>query len=50
MCRAIAPNTFVAAPNGKSTVVKGNVDDSELLIEAADTCPVAAILVAGAEH
>jgi ferredoxin len=50
MCRAIAPNTFVAGPNGKSTVTTENVDDSELLIEAADTCPVAAIHVASTEH
>jgi ferredoxin len=50
MCRAIAPNTFVAGPNGKSTVATENVDDSELLIEAADTCPVAAIHVASTEH
>jgi ferredoxin len=50
MCRAIAPNTFVAAPNGKSTVADENLDDAELLIEAADTCPVAAIQVASTEH
>jgi ferredoxin len=50
MCRAIAPNTFVAAPNGKSTVADENLDEVELLIEAADTCPVAAIQVASTEH
>jgi ferredoxin len=50
MCRAIARNTFVAGPNGKSTVATENVDDAELLIEAADTCPVAAIQVTSTEH
>jgi acyl-CoA synthetase (AMP-forming)/AMP-acid ligase II/ferredoxin len=47
MCRAIAPNTFVESPNGKSTVANPVSDDSELVIEAADTCPVAAIQVSG---
>jgi ferredoxin len=47
MCRAIAPNIFVATPNGKSTVARADSDDSELVIEAADTCPVAAIQVSG---
>jgi ferredoxin len=50
MCRAIAPNTFVAAPNGKSIVAKENLDDSDLVIEAADTCPVAAIQVLTTER
>jgi ferredoxin len=47
MCRAIAPHTFIASPNGKSTVADPVTDDRELLIEAADTCPVAAIQVVG---
>ena len=50
MCRAIAPNAFIASPNGKSMVANPVSDDSELLIEAADTCPVAAIEVAASEH
>jgi ferredoxin len=50
MCRAIAPNTFIASPNGKSTVADPVTDDSELLLEAADTCPVAAIQVVGGDH
>jgi ferredoxin len=50
MCRAIAPNTFIARPNGKSTVAHPVSEDSELLIEAADTCPVAAIEVTAGEH
>lgn len=50
MCRAIAPNTFIASPNGKSTVANPVTDDSELLIETADTCPVAAIEVTASEH
>jgi ferredoxin len=50
MCRAIAPNTFIATPNGKSTVADPVCDDSELVTEAADTCPVAAIEVATGEH
>ncbi|MBB3606532.1 ferredoxin [Mycolicibacterium sp. BK556] len=50
MCRAIAPNTFLASPNGKSTVADPVIDDRELLIEAADTCPVAAIQVLVGDH
>jgi ferredoxin len=50
VCRAIAPNTFIASPNGKSAVANSDSDDIELLIEAADTCPVAAIEMAGRKH
>ena len=49
MCRAIAPKAFIASPNGKSTVANPDSEDPELLIEAADTCPVAAIEVASRE-
>jgi ferredoxin len=50
MCRAIAPNAFFAGPNGKSVVTNPEAEDIELLIEAAETCPVAAIDVAGGEQ
>jgi ferredoxin len=46
MCRAIAPKAFAANPNGKSTVADPESEATELLIEAAETCPVAAIDVA----
>jgi ferredoxin len=50
MCRAIAPKAFIASPNGKSVVGNPEFEDSELLTEAADTCPVAAIEVSSSEH
>jgi ferredoxin len=43
MCRAIAPKTFIATANGKSIAQNVESEDPELLTEAADTCPVAAI-------
>jgi ferredoxin len=43
MCRAIAPKAFVAGPNGKAVVADAELEDDDVLQEAADTCPVAAI-------
>jgi ferredoxin len=49
-CVAIAPNAFALDENRQSTVVgEPGPDDADLVIEAAENCPVRAISVADAD-
>ena len=47
-CVNIAPNTFALDAENKSTVKNQGVDSDEILLQAAKTCPVSAILVTDA--
>ena len=44
-CSRIAPNTFALDTESKAVVKAQNADPDEKLMEAAKTCPVAAIIV-----
>ena len=45
VCTRIAPKTFQLDSENKSTVIAQGVDSDELLLEAAQTCPVSAIIL-----
>jgi ferredoxin len=45
MCRATAPKAFVADDGGQSVVADADAEGLETVLEAAASCPVAAILV-----
>lgn len=45
MCRATAPNVFVADDNEQSVVADPAADSLEKILEAAANCPVGAIFV-----
>jgi len=45
MCVATAPDVFELDDEGLSRVVDPNVDDEDLLLEAAEGCPVQAIIL-----
>lgn len=49
MCRALAPNVFVADENGLSVVADPTAEPLEKILEAAADCPVGAISVEDAE-
>ena len=44
-CAEIAPTVFVLDSNHKSVVIDADAVDRALLIEAAEACPCAAIVV-----
>ena len=49
MCEHFAPNTFELNEERQSAVKDPNGDDVEAVIEAAENCPVTAIMVEDAE-
>ena len=49
MCEAIAPKVFRLNENRQSDVVDPAADTAEKIVEAAENCPVSAILVEDAE-
>jgi ferredoxin len=49
MCEAFASNTFALNENRQSTVVNPAGDSEEMVLEAAENCPVSAITVVDAE-
>jgi ferredoxin len=49
MCRAIAPNAFVADAVGQSVAAHPAAEPLETILEAAASCPVEAISVEDAE-
>jgi ferredoxin len=49
MCIQVAPDAFRAGADGKSEVVPGSATGLELLIQAAENCPVSAIGVFDAD-
>jgi ferredoxin len=49
MCETFAPNTFRLNDNRQSEAVDPNGDSVEKILEAAENCPVSAILVEDAE-
>ena len=49
MCETIAPNVFRLNENRQSEAVNPEADTVEKIIEAAESCPVSAILVEDAE-
>ena len=48
-CLTIAPNVFAHNEDRQSVVINPAGDPNELILEAADTCPVSAITVRDAE-
>ena len=44
-CVRLAPKTFQLDSESKSTVIAQGADSDEVLMEAAKTCPVAAIIL-----
>jgi len=48
-CAELAPQAFEVGPDGIATVLVGETDDPEVL-EAAATCPMAAITVEAVEE
>lgn len=44
-CVRLAPKTFQLDSESKSTVIAQGADSDETLMEAAKTCPVAAIIL-----
>ena len=49
MCETYATNTFALNDDRQSTVVNPDGDPEELVLEAAENCPVSAITVTDAE-
>ncbi len=49
MCRAIAPNAFVADEQGQSVATNPPGESLETALEAAASCPVGAITVTDAD-
>ncbi len=49
MCETYATNTFALNDDRQSTVVNPEGDPEELVIEAAENCPVSAITVTDAD-
>lgn len=49
MCENFAPNTFELNEERQSIVKNPDGDPEELILEAAENCPVSAILVEDAE-
>lgn len=49
MCRAIAPEAFTETADGRSTASDPGSATSDAVMEAAASCPVAAIAVRNAE-
>lgn len=49
MCENFAPNTFELNEERQSVVKNPEGDPEELILEAAENCPVSAILVEDAE-
>ncbi len=49
MCRALAPNAFVADENGQSIAADPTAEPLEAILEAAVSCPVGAISVEDAD-
>ncbi len=49
MCESIAPTVFRLDDNRQSEVVDANGDSEEKILEAAENCPVSAIVVEDAE-
>jgi ferredoxin len=49
MCENFAPNTFELNEERQSVVKNPDGDPEELILEAAENCPVSAILVEDAE-
>jgi ferredoxin len=49
MCRAIAPKAFQEDENGQSVSDDPNAEELEVVLEAAGSCPVGAIVVRDAE-
>jgi len=45
-CVRIAAKTFKLDSENKSTVIAQNADSDEVLMQAAQTCPVAAVILA----
>jgi ferredoxin len=43
VCTVLAPNTFQIDEETKATVIDGATDPSDLVLAAADACPMAAI-------
>lgn len=44
-CVAVAPNTFELDDEGIATVKNPNADTKETILQAAQSCPVSAIIV-----
>jgi ferredoxin len=49
MCTTVAPRVFVLNAERQSEVVNPIVDSMETILEAAESCPVSAIIVEDAE-
>ena len=49
MCETFATNTFALNADRQSSVANPDGDPEELVLEAAENCPVSAITVADAE-
>lgn len=49
MCESIAPNVFQLDENRQSKVADPDGDSVEKILEAAENCPVSAIVVEDAE-
>lgn len=49
MCESFATNTFALNEDRQSSVVNPEGDPEELVLEAAENCPVSAITVTDAE-
>ena len=49
MCETFATNTFALNEDRQSSVVNPEGDPEELVLEAAENCPVSAITVTDAE-
>jgi len=49
MCESIAPHVFKLNDNRQSEAVNPEGDSVELILEAAENCPVSAICVEDAE-
>jgi ferredoxin len=49
MCETFAANTFALNENRQSIVVNPEGDPEEMVLEAAENCPVSAITVVDAE-
>ena len=49
MCETIAPRVFVLNANRQSEAVNPEGDTREKILEAAENCPVSAIIVEDAE-
>jgi ferredoxin len=48
-CVAIAPNTFVMDENNKAIILEGEWEEDDVIMAAAQSCPVFAIIIKDAE-